>query len=111
MESPRRRRSEVTVESTFPLARVVADALTLPPRPDNLNPMARHALDRSDGRTNLLDLTPAQASDAIAAFLATRGEPAYRLKQIVPALWQLPVRSFQEVTTLPQALLLRALPH
>lgn len=96
--------SEVTVESTFPLVGVVGDALTPLGQSDNLNPMARHALDRSDGRTNLLDLTPAQAADAVAAFLAERGEPAYRVKQIVPALWQLPVRSFQEVSTLPQAL-------
>ncbi|HEX4936841.1 MAG TPA: 23S rRNA (adenine(2503)-C(2))-methyltransferase RlmN, partial [Gemmatimonadaceae bacterium] len=66
--------------------------------------MAHHALDRPDGRNNLLDLTPAQASEAIAAFLAARGEPAYRLKQILPALWQAPVRSFQAVTTLPKAL-------
>lgn len=66
--------------------------------------MSHLVLDNAEGRINLLDLTPAKSADALAAFLAARGEPAYRLKQLVPVLWQAPVRSFQEVTTLPQAL-------
>lgn len=66
--------------------------------------MSRLVLPGAEGRTNLLDLTPAQAADALAAFLKARGEPAYRLKQLIPSLWQAPVRSFEEVTTLPKAL-------
>lgn len=55
-------------------------------------------------KTNLLDLPPASAATVLAEFLRARGEPAYRLRQVTPALWRQPVRSFQEVTTLPQAL-------
>ncbi|MBK6488764.1 MAG: 23S rRNA (adenine(2503)-C(2))-methyltransferase RlmN [Gemmatimonadetes bacterium] len=55
-------------------------------------------------KINLLDITPAAASESVAAFLRERGEPSYRLGQIMPALWQAPVSSFQEVTTLPAAL-------
>ena len=55
-------------------------------------------------KTNLLNLTPAHAAETLGAFLAARGEPAYRVKQLLPALWQHPVTAFQEVTTLPQAL-------
>lgn len=55
-------------------------------------------------KTNLLNLTPALAAEALGAFMAARGEPAYRVKQILPALWKQPVASFRDVSTLPQAL-------
>jgi 23S rRNA (adenine2503-C2)-methyltransferase len=55
-------------------------------------------------KTNLLDLTPDQATAALAAFLAARGEPSYRVRQLLPTLWQRPITSFQEVSTLPQRL-------
>lgn len=95
---------QAMAESTFPPVCMVGDELTRLPLPDKLNRMSRLVLDGAEGRTNLLDLTPAQAADALAAFLEARGEPSYRLKQLIPALWQAPVRSFQQVTTLPQGL-------
>lgn len=55
-------------------------------------------------KTNLLNLTPDQAAQALAAALRELGEPAYRLQQLVPALWQRPVTSFQQVSTLPRRL-------
>lgn len=55
-------------------------------------------------KTNLLDLTPADARAAIAAFLAESGEPNYRVGQIVPRLWREPVASFGQITALPRPL-------
>ncbi len=52
-------------------------------------------------RTNLLNMAPDSANRALLDFLEHRGEPAYRVRQIVDHLWQKPVRSFAEVTTLP----------
>ena len=40
---------------------------------------------------DLLSLTPEAARAALDAWLAQRGEPAYRLRQVVPRLWQRPV--------------------
>ena len=54
--------------------------------------------------TDLLCLTPEQARTRLAAWLATRGEPAYRAAQILPRLWQRPVGSWDEATDLPAAL-------
>lgn len=53
---------------------------------------------------NLLDRTPAEAASAVARWLAERGEPAYRARQIVPRLWQRPVATWQEATDLPHTL-------
>ena len=55
-------------------------------------------------KTNLLDLVPSDAAQALTAFFASRGEPAYRLRQVLPALWQQPATSFDAVTTLPAVL-------
>lgn len=55
-------------------------------------------------KTNLLDLTPGEATQAITEFLAARGEPSYRTAQIVPRLWSNPVASFDEISALPKAL-------
>ena len=52
--------------------------------------------------TNLLDLTPAAAADAVRAFAASRGEPAYRASQVVRRLWQAPAASFADLTDLPK---------
>jgi len=54
--------------------------------------------------TDLLGLTPALAQEAVSAWLAARGEPAYRLTQILPRLWQRPVASWAEATDLPAPL-------
>ena len=52
----------------------------------------------------LLDLTPEAASTALGEWLAARGEPPYRLTQLLPRLWQRPVPSWAAATELPLAL-------
>src|SRR5947209_11733467 len=54
--------------------------------------------------TDLLSLRPDGARGALAAWLAARAEPGYRLAQILPRLWQRPVGSWEEATDLPAAL-------
>jgi 23S rRNA (adenine2503-C2)-methyltransferase len=54
--------------------------------------------------TDLLNLLPERAHAALAVWLAARGEPAYRAKQILPRLWQRPIASWDEATELPAAL-------
>jgi 23S rRNA (adenine2503-C2)-methyltransferase len=51
-----------------------------------------------------LNLTPDQARLALTTWLAERGEPAYRAKQILPRLWRRPVGSWDEATELPAGL-------
>lgn len=51
-----------------------------------------------------LSLTPDGARAAIVEWLATRGEPAYRVRQILPRLWQRPVASWNDATELPAPL-------
>ncbi len=52
----------------------------------------------------ILGFTPDAARAALAAWLAARGEPAYRLRQIMPRLWQRPVAAWRDATELPAAL-------
>lgn len=47
---------------------------------------------------DLLSLTPAGARAALQEWLAQRGEPAYRLRQVLPRLWQRPVARWAEAT-------------
>lgn len=54
--------------------------------------------------TDLLELLPEGAHAALAVWLAARGEPGYRAKQILPRLWQRPIASWDEATELPAAL-------
>jgi len=51
-----------------------------------------------------LNLAPDAARDVITTWLVTRGEPAYRAKQILPRLWARPVGSWERATDLPAAL-------
>src|SRR5438445_13226898 len=53
---------------------------------------------------DLLSLAPDAARDALAQWLAARGEPDYRAKQIVPRLWQRPAASWDDATDLPTGL-------
>ncbi len=53
---------------------------------------------------DLLDVTPAAARVALMEWLAARGEPAYRLRQILPRLWQRPVARWSDATDLPAPL-------
>jgi 23S rRNA (adenine2503-C2)-methyltransferase len=54
--------------------------------------------------STILDLPPERASAALAAWLASRDEPPYRLTQLLPRLWQRPVRRWADATELPLAL-------
>jgi 23S rRNA (adenine2503-C2)-methyltransferase len=53
---------------------------------------------------NLLDLAPADARSVLEEWVAARGEPAYRSRQIFPWLWQRPAASWAEATDLPVSL-------
>jgi len=53
---------------------------------------------------DLLSLTPEAARAALQAWLAQRGEPPYRLRQLLPRLWQRPVGRWSEATDLPALL-------
>src|SRR5256884_662956 len=53
---------------------------------------------------DLLSLPPDAARQRVAEWLAQRGEPAYRSTQIVPRLWQRPVRTWDQATDLPAPL-------
>jgi len=53
---------------------------------------------------DLLSLTPDAAGTVLAEWLAQRGEPPYRVRQVVPRLWQRPVASWAEATELPAPL-------
>jgi 23S rRNA (adenine2503-C2)-methyltransferase len=55
-------------------------------------------------RTNLLNLTPADAEDALHEWLARAAQPSYRAKQVVRRLWANPVSGFDQMTDLPQSL-------
>ena len=52
-------------------------------------------------RINLLNHTPSEAEALVAEFLREAGEPAYRVRQLLPYLWHRPVASFAEMTDLP----------
>jgi len=54
-------------------------------------------------KTNLLNLDPAAAAQAVRDFAVARGEPAYRGGQVVRRLWHTPVATFEEMTELPKA--------
>jgi 23S rRNA (adenine2503-C2)-methyltransferase len=54
--------------------------------------------------TDLLDLAPEAARAALGEWLTARGEPAYRLRQILPRLWQRPVGTWEEATDLAVSL-------
>ena len=53
---------------------------------------------------DLLSLVPTAAGAALAQWLAQRGEPAYRTRQILPRVWERPVGSWDDATELPAAL-------
>src|SRR5690349_13128965 len=53
---------------------------------------------------DLLDRTPAGAREQLAAWVAGRSLPTYRVNQIMRRLWQAPVGAWAEATELPLAL-------
>ncbi|HYK10561.1 MAG TPA: 23S rRNA (adenine(2503)-C(2))-methyltransferase RlmN [Gemmatimonadales bacterium] len=54
--------------------------------------------------TDLLSLTPDAARTVVAEWLTARGEPAYRMRQILPRLWDRPVARWADATDLPAPL-------
>jgi len=54
--------------------------------------------------SGLLDLTPAAAGERLAHWVAERGLPAYRARQLLRRLWQAPVASWADATELPLTL-------
>ncbi|MGH7520374.1 MAG: 23S rRNA (adenine(2503)-C(2))-methyltransferase RlmN [Gemmatimonadales bacterium] len=55
-------------------------------------------------KVDLLSLTPDAARAALQEWLAQRGEPEYRLRQVTPRLWQRPVARWIEATDLAVSL-------
>jgi 23S rRNA (adenine2503-C2)-methyltransferase len=53
---------------------------------------------------DILALPPAVAAERIGQWLAARGEPAYRSRQIVPRLWRRPIATWEDATDLPASL-------
>ena len=54
--------------------------------------------------SDLLSFTPDAARQALAEWLAARGEPAYRVRQMAPRLWARPVHAWADATDVPQEL-------
>ncbi len=54
--------------------------------------------------TDLLSLAPSTARSALLQWLTARGEPAYRVNQILPRLWRRPISRWDDATDLPVAL-------
>ena len=50
------------------------------------------------------DLPPAGAAEAISAWIASRNEPPFRARQILPYLWERPVASWEQATDVPAPL-------
>ena len=53
---------------------------------------------------DLLSTSPEHARGMLVGWLAERGEPDYRSRQIVPRLWQRPMASWDDARELPQTL-------
>lgn len=53
---------------------------------------------------DLLSLPPDAACAALGEWLTARSEPAYRLRQVLPRLWQRPVARWADATELPAPL-------
>src|ERR1700730_18469310 len=50
---------------------------------------------------DLLGQSPAAARATLVQWLSTQGETAYRVRQILPRLWERPVGAWDEATDLP----------
>lgn len=53
---------------------------------------------------NLLNLAPHAAADVLRDWLRGRGEAGYRLRQVVPRLWQRPAARWPDAAELPRTL-------
>ena len=52
----------------------------------------------------LLDLTPPLAQARLEAWAGSKGLPSYRVRQLLPRLWQRPVAAWAEATDVPAAI-------
>ena len=52
----------------------------------------------------ILGVSPSEARDLLVDWLKEQGEPAYRINQVMPRLWQKPVRRWADAMELPAAL-------
>jgi 23S rRNA (adenine2503-C2)-methyltransferase len=59
---------------------------------------------RTPAPETILDLPPDAAAQRLTAWAAGEGLPAYRVRQLLPRLWQRPAASWSEVTELPREL-------
>ncbi len=66
--------------------------------------MQQPALTDTPGKTNLLNLTPDRAEEAVRAFINEIGEKSFRVGQITRQLWQAPVADFAAISTIPNSL-------
>lgn len=69
-----------------------------PPKPKSTDPLAEQT-------PNFLDLLPGEADEAISHWVAQRGLPGYRARQIHARLWERPVPDWGAATELPRALI------
>jgi len=53
---------------------------------------------------NLLNVVPTEARAVLQEWLEQRGAPPFRLRQIVPRLWQRPAATWRDATDLPAPL-------
>jgi len=54
-------------------------------------------------KTNLLNVDPGAAAQAVRDFAMAQGAPGYRGEQVVRRLWHTPIATFEEMTELPKA--------
>jgi len=66
--------------------------------------LQRTSKGESHNKLNLLDLTPAEAQDALREFMSEAGEQPFRAAQVARHLWEAPLPAFDSMTTLPVAL-------
>jgi len=54
---------------------------------------------------SLLNCSPAEAEEILTEWIASKGLPAYRSRQILPRLWSRPVGNWKDCTDLPKGLI------
>ena len=78
--------------------------IPLPPTPDTARDRWLARLAELDPRPELLSYGPQRLEEALSHWLGQRGEPAYRVEQIVNGVYRQRVDGWDAMTTLPQAL-------
>ena len=78
--------------------------IPLPPTPDTARDRRLARLAELDPRPELLSYGPQRLEEALSHWLGQRGEPAYRVEQIVNGVYRQRVDGWDAMTTLPKAL-------